>query len=128
MSFSHQDWNKVILKNPNANKTSGKANGPIGPAGHVGPARHAKPENFDPSNIQNVTISSNELGKAISKARSEKKLKQLELDKLCCFPANTINKYENGTAVVNSSQITKMNSVLGVVLPRPKKIKQKNNE
>ncbi len=125
MSFQHQDWNKVILKNPNANKTTNKKNGP---AGHAVPAGHAKPENFDPSNIQNVNISSNELGKAISKARSEKKLKQDQLDKLCCFPANTINKYENGKAVVVSSQITKMNSVLGVVLPRPKKIKQKNNE
>jgi putative transcription factor len=123
MSHPHQDWKKVILNN---NRPFGNINNNNHPFKDIN--NNKKPEDFDPSNIQKVNTSSNELGKAISKARTEKKLSQVDLDKKCCFQANTIKNYENGTAIVNSNQITKMNSVLGVVLPRPKKIKQKNNE
>lgn len=69
-----------------------------------------------------LPYSTADLGRAIQTARTAKNMKQSDLDKACNFPANTVRNYENGTAIVNQAQITKMERALGsgTKLPRPK--------
>ena len=110
-SFSHQQWDKVVLsKKPKPNnfhsQNEKKSN-----------------DNFDPDQQTNITISNKTLAIAIQKARAEKKITQTEVDRSCNFPKNTVRDYENCKAVINSNQLNKLNRVFGVKLPRPKKTK-----
>jgi putative transcription factor len=70
-----------------------------------------------------IPYSTVELGKKIQTARVAKNMKQVDLDKVCNFPRNTIRDYENSTCVTKQDQITKMERALGVKLPRPKPTK-----
>ena len=64
-----------------------------------------------------------ELCQSIQKGRltHQPPLTQHDLDKLCNFPLNTIKNYENGTAKYVSEHVTRMERVLKIRLPRPKK-------
>ena len=53
-------------------------------------------------------------------AKTGKSMTQSELDKLCGFSTGTVQRYENGTAIANTQQISLMASKLGVKLDRPK--------
>jgi ribosome-binding protein aMBF1 (putative translation factor) len=102
----------TVAKNKQPNKTSGPT---------VLSAKKAN--DYDPEHVEAPATSSIDLGRAIQAARSEKdpKWTQDDLNNKCSFPKNTIRNYENGTATVDPSQLDKMNRVLGVTLPRPKK-------
>jgi len=61
-----------------------------------------------------------EMGRDIASARMKLNLKQDELDLKCGFPKNTTKTYENGTAIINPTQLSKYNAVLGLKLKKPK--------
>jgi ribosome-binding protein aMBF1 (putative translation factor) len=62
---------------------------------------------------------------ALQQARTGKKLTQAELAQRINVKASVINDYESGRAIPDPSVISKLNRVLGVVLPKiPKKKKE----
>lgn len=63
------------------------------------------------------------LGKAIEKARTAKKMTQQDLARVLVVQAPVIKQYENGSAIPNNAFIAKIEKILGVKLPRVKKIK-----
>lgn len=109
--MEHQDWKIVTLRKNTQNTKTHNVN------------KQYKNNDYNPVNCIQPNISNMELGKAINKARCAKLLTLSDLDKKCCFPKNTVKNYENCTAIIIPSQINKLNDVLGVVLPRPKKNK-----
>lgn len=113
--MDHQDWQTVVFRKSDSKETKKT---------HTAP----KPVDFDPENITKPRLAGNELGRAIQKARSEKKnpstgraYTQSDLDKACNLPKNTVRDYENGTAKYNPDYVNRMAKVLDVVLPRPAK-------
>jgi putative transcription factor len=52
-------------------------------------------------------------------ARSEKKMTQKELAQKCNMDVSIINEIERGTCVYNAAHVNKIQSVLGVKIPRP---------
>ncbi|CXI42653.1 multiprotein bridging factor type 1, putative [Plasmodium berghei] len=59
--------------------------------------------------------------RALQQARMSKKLTQVQLARLVNEPESVIKEYENGKAIPNNMIIQKLNRVLGVNLPSPKK-------
>ena len=68
-----------------------------------------------------VATAGKKLGIAIQKGRMEKKMNQKDLAQAINEKASVINQYETGKAIPNPAIINKMERVLGVKLPRPKK-------
>ncbi|SOV78135.1 multiprotein bridging factor type 1, putative [Plasmodium sp. gorilla clade G3] len=59
--------------------------------------------------------------RALQQARISKKLTQAQLARLVNESESVIKEYENGKAIPNNVIIQKLNKVLGVNLPSPKK-------
>ena len=55
---------------------------------------------------------------AISVARCEKKMTQKELAQKCNFDVSIVSEIERGTCVYNATHVNKLQSVLGVKIPR----------
>lgn len=108
-SHNHQDWEKVVL----TKKTK--------TAPTFVHTEKKSVNNFDPEQQTKLTVSNLELANALRNTRTEKKISQSQLDQSCNFPKNTVRDYENCKAVINPNQLNKLNTVLGVKLPRPKK-------
>ena len=64
-----------------------------------------------------------DLKMAIQQARNEKGWSQVELAQRLCVKPDIVRSYENGTAIPDNSFVAKMESVLGIKLPRHKKAK-----
>jgi putative transcription factor len=130
--MSDQDWNTRVLKKDVKLTTDQKLKtGELAKVSRTGLNKSSgksilgskDANDFDPENISKLPTSTLELKHAIQEARKNKKMSQADLDKACNFPRNTIRDYENGKAVLVPDQLNKMNTVLGVKLPRPKKTK-----
>jgi len=139
MTSSYQDWNAVtVINGDKAVKRSNPGEGDVIKK-KVSNSNDSKTlskdvlYDFDPEHMTTAPKVSSDLKVAIQQARSsetnkqKKKLTQEELDKLCCFPANTIKSYENGSAVIEPNKLNKIESVLGVKLPRPAKAKKQKS-
>lgn len=61
-----------------------------------------------------------ELGKTIQKGRTEKKLSQEQLAKICGFKKEIIRDYEKGVAIAKKSELDKISKALGIKLNMPK--------
>lgn len=77
---------------------------------------------IDDNEIHPINISTKEIGLVIQNGRKQKNLSQKDLDKLCNFPPNTCQLYENGKAVIVTEQLNKIAKHLGIKIPRHKKI------
>lgn len=80
---------------------------------------------LDPRTIENQEVGrlptpNIELSTHIQQARMSKKLTQVQLNNMCNFPKGTIGKYENCSAVINSTELQAMSKVLGILLKKPK--------
>jgi putative transcription factor len=126
-----QDWEPVILRKPKSAeelKKDGLKNGTMEivrkqtstnkKTNQVAPKMA---NDFDPEHISAPKHSTLDLACAIRNARVAKEMKQADLDRVCNFPPNTVQQYENGTAIINSQQLIKLDRALGLTLPRPKK-------
>lgn len=124
--MSHQDWNTVD----------------IGKSSSFGGGKVIKTENkamtsikINPNSSKNIKLeeetetfkiqkSGQELGKALMKARMAKGKSQKILANDIKERVQVIQQYESGKAIPNPQIITKLERLLGVKLPRPKKIKK----
>lgn len=114
-NFAHQDWTPVVLK-----KSTPVQKKSITPQSE----QAIRANKIDNGEIT-LPTSTIELRKQIQQARTAKGLTQDKLNVLCNFPKNTVQQYENGSAVVNMGHISKISKILGVklVAPKPKKVK-----
>jgi len=126
-SGNFQDWEPVVIKTTKTKNQEMKA----------GNFETVKKKDAGNSNKQSVVLNQNQandydnigsipkttlsLRDAIQNARKALNLKQSDVDKACNFPANTVQTYENGSAIFKIADILKMEKVLKVKLPRPPK-------
>ena len=128
--LNYQDWKPVAFSRTPEYKKNGLKNDNFVAQRRTSTTMLPKKlcSDFDPENMQKVVVSTRDLANAIRIARAKlpsssnptESMTQMELDKMCCFPANTIKNYENCTAKIVPEQLNKLNRVLHVVLPRPK--------
>jgi len=116
--FVHQDWEPVVLKKTaTQNKTS-----------KFQPSEQSIRDKKIENNEIMLQTSSITLRKQIQQARAAKALTQDQLNVQCNFPKGTIQRYENGSAIVNNAHVNKMSRILNVKLSAPKPIKIKNDD
>lgn len=128
--MSHQDWESVTISKK-TNKSDeirligqGKLQKSIEKKQSAG--TNKKSTNLDTRKLENeeigtLPVPTLELSKQIQQARTNKKITQEELNKTCNFAKGTVQKYENGTAIINSTELQQMSKVLGILLKKPKK-------
>ena len=97
--------NATVVK-PSVNKTQNKQNSDV-------PARKIDNESVKLPTSTNIKL-------MIQQKRNELKLSQEQLDMKCCFPKGTIKSYENGSAIVQSTQLLKINKILSSNVKKPK--------
>ncbi|PXF40311.1 Multiprotein-bridging factor 1b [Gracilariopsis chorda] len=127
--MSHQDWDKVVIRpkassskkpEPGAGGTPTEKKFAAGSNAKRGDANMAKLD-ADNENLSHKRVGLT-LGKAIQKARAEKKMTQADLAKAINEKPAVVNQYENGKALPNGQIIVKIERALGTKLPRqPKK-------
>ena len=108
-----QDWTPVVLKKrvekpdvkPTTTTGSSLANVGVYKAASDGDAKKTK-------------YVSKATSDAIKNLRCEKKLTQKELAQKCNMDAAIVNEIERGVSVYNAAHINKIQSVLGVKIPR----------
>ena len=114
---SPQDFTPIVF-NGGHNTMKNKKN--TRTPNHDGIRAHKIEENAEEGNLKIETVSL-DLQTRIKNARLAKKLTQKDLAKACNLPANDIQRYENGTAIPNQSELNKMSRILGVGLSNKKK-------
>ena len=116
--MSHQDWTPVVFNKKADNNKKG--------------CEKEKPTTTSSSSLSNVGVykaaSDDDVKKtkyvlkttsqAIMSARAEKKMTQKELAQKCNMDVSIINEIERGTCVYNATHVNKIQSVLGVKIPR----------
>ena len=108
--MEHQDWNPVVVrgKNPSGPTTRQTKPRVSGEAAHLAKVER---EEFIKSKIL-----SPESRKDLVAARLVLKKTQVELDRQCAFPTNTIREFEAGKLTPNSSQLNRLNRELKISL------------
>jgi ribosome-binding protein aMBF1 (putative translation factor) len=109
-----QDWTPVVLKKrvekPKPVATTAP---PASSLANVGVYKAASDDDAKKTKYVGKATSD-----AIKTARCEKKLTQKELAQKCNMDAAIINEIERGVSVYNAAHINKIQSVLGVKIPR----------
>jgi putative transcription factor len=105
-----QDWTPVVLR-----KDKPKEKKPQ----YVNATSVGK-VNVDDDGVETVKIKkvSRNTSQTIIKARSEKKLSQVDLAKRCNLDKKIIGDIERGDCVYNAQHVNKISRVLGVIIPR----------
>jgi putative transcription factor len=117
--MSHQDWTPVVFNNNKSDKKSNSEN----------PSTSSSSSTSSLSNVGVYKAASDDdvkktkyvlkaTSQAIMSARSEKKITQKELAQKCNMDVSIINEIERGACVYNAAHINKIQSVLGVKIPR----------
>lgn len=108
--MEHQDWNPVVLRGKNP---SGANTREIKPRVSGEAARLAKIERED--FVKSKTLAP-ESRKDLVTARLALKKTQIELDRQCAFPTNTIREIEAGKLTPSSQQLNRLNRELKISL------------
>jgi putative transcription factor len=110
-----QDWTTVTFnKRPNIVNATNVANKPTTSSlANVGVYKAASDDDVKKTKYVGKATSD-----AVKAARCEKKLTQKELAQKCNMDAAIINEVERGGGVYNAAHINKIQSVLGVKIPR----------
>ena len=107
--MKHQDWNNISLNNKTNTKNYEQAK---------------KIHSTKVLDIEEVKIEApKDLGKLISQARTTKGKNQKELANLIGVNQQILGRWENNKEVPTNLQIANIEKLLGVKLPRVKKIK-----
>jgi putative transcription factor len=116
-NMSHQDWTPVVFnKKSNDNKKGCEkemASSSSSSLSNVGVYKAASDD--DAKKTKYVSKSTSQ---AIMGARSEKKMTQKELAQKCNMDVSIINEIERGACVYNATHVNKIQSILGVKIPR----------
>lgn len=73
-------------------------------------------KNADSEDVIRTPKVTNNFCKQMQQARQEKQMTQKQLAFACNLPESKIKDYENGTAIPNQKEISKINKALGLVL------------
>jgi putative transcription factor len=114
--MSHQDWTTVVFnKKSKDEKDKLKPNSTPSTSSlsNVGIYKAASDDD-----VKKTKYVSKNTSQAIMSARSEKKMTQKELAQKCNMDVSIINEIERGTCVYNATHVNKIQSVLGVKIPR----------
>ena len=115
----HQDWTTVVFnKKSDGNKKGGdreksSSSSSSSSLSNVGVYKAASDDD-----VKKTKYVSKNTSQAIMSARSEKKMTQKELAQKCSMDVSIINEIERGTCVYNATHVNKIQSVLGVKIPR----------
>ena len=113
-----QDWtpvtfNKRATTNANANATVANAKPASSSLANVGVYKAASDDD-----VKKTKYVSKATSDAVKTARCEKKLTQKELAQKCSMDAAIVSEVERGGGVYNAAHINKIQTVLGVKIPR----------
>lgn len=113
----HQDWTPVVFnKKSNDGKDTGKPSSSSSSSSSLSNVGVYKAASDD--DVKKTKYVSKSTSQAIMSARSEKKMTQKELAQKCNMDVSIINEIERGACVYNATHVNKIQSVLGVKIPR----------
>ena len=117
---SHQDWEPVVFnKKPSATKSvTGPATTPTVATTSSSLASIGIYAAASDDDVKKTKYISKNTSLAVSAARCEKKMTQKELAQKCNFEVSIVSEIERGTCVYNATHVNKIQSVLGVKIPR----------
>jgi putative transcription factor len=113
--MSHQDWTPVVFgkKSKDTGKSTVSSSSASSSLSNVGLYKAANDDDMKKTKYVSKSTS-----QSIISARSEKKMTQKELAQKCNMDVSIINEIERGVCVYNSTHVNKIQSVLGVKIPR----------
>lgn len=114
---SHQDWEPVVFNKKPAAKT-GPATTPTVATTSSSLASIGIYAAASDDDVKKTKYISKNTSLAVSAARCEKKMTQKELAQKCNFEVSIVSEIERGTCVYNATHVNKIQSVLGVKIPR----------
>ena len=108
-----QDWTPVVMKKRGTTTTTSSAKPSGSSLENVGVYKAASDDD-----VKKTKYVSKSTSDAVKTARCEKKLTQKELAQKCNMDAAIISEVERGGGVYNATHINKIQTVLGVKIPR----------
>lgn len=106
--MSHQDWTPIIFNNSDVKKKE-------------------KTQNFNKQTEDMKIETPKNLGQLISQARTTKSKNQKQLSIDLGISISVLSRWETNKEVPNNSEIAKIERILGIKLPRSKKVKNLEN-
>jgi len=111
--MSHQDWTPVVFGKKSKDEKEKSTTSSSSSLSNVGVYKAASEDD-----VKKTKYVSKNTSQAIMSARSEKKMTQKELAQKCNMDVSIINEIERGACVYNATNVNKIQSVLGVKIPR----------
>ena len=108
-----QDWTPVVLNKRTAAAKQKETTTTTSSLANVGVYKAASDDD-----VKKTKYVSKATSDAVKTARCEKKLTQKELAQKCNMDAAIVNEVERGGGVYNAAHINKIQTVLGVKIPR----------
>ncbi len=114
-NMSHQNWTPVVFnkKSKDEKEKEKPTSSSSSSLSNVGVYKAASDDD-----IKKTKYVSKNTSQAIMSARSEKKMTQKELAQKCNMDVSIINEIERGACVYNATHVNKIQSILGVKIPR----------
>jgi hypothetical protein len=113
----HQDWEPVVFNKKPAAKTASATSATVTTTSSSLASVGVYAASSD-DDVKKTKYISKNTSLAISVARCEKKMTQKELAQKCNFEVSIVSEIERGTCVYNATHVNKIQSVLGVKIPR----------
>lgn len=125
--YDHQDWKQIIIKSKNNNTlkiNNSKPNISVSEKKYNS-GKNIQSQQVNAKKIEqyadgdDITINlklTHNFTSQMQKIRQQKGLTQKQLANECNLPETVIRDYENGSAVPNQQDISKMNKALGAIL------------
>ena len=110
---NHQDWKPVVFKKTENKSKEEKTSTSTSSLSSVGVYKASGDDD-----VKKTKYISKNTSQAIIGARCEKKMTQKELAQKCNMEVSIINEIERGVCVYNPTHVNKIQSVLGVKIPR----------
>lgn len=113
-----QDWTPVIMNNtrkPQTQSRTGSTASATTSSASAVVAAISKPVEDDTKKTKYIAKVTSD---AVRVARCEKKLTQKELAQKCNMDVSIISEIERGTCVYNATHVNKLQTILGVKIPR----------
>jgi ribosome-binding protein aMBF1 (putative translation factor) len=108
-----QDWTPVVLRGTKSvGQSLNKSRAPQNVTPEAAAARRLEQQEVP----QRPKELSTEARTEMMQRRAAMKKTQVELNQMCQFPTNTVNGIESGKIIPNTSQLSKLNRVLGAKL------------
>jgi len=117
-----QDWTPVIMNNTRKPQTHSRASSQSSSSATTASASASavvaaisKPVEDDTKKTKYIAKVTSD---AVRVARCEKKLTQKELAQKCNMDVSIVSEIERGTCVYNATHVNKLQTILGVKIPR----------